>query len=63
MVSTHDEVLAELLTAELRPLQESDATAVVTIDQWGEAGPRVASEMRSGGGLEPEFQLLAEAGA
>jgi DNA repair exonuclease SbcCD ATPase subunit len=61
-VSTHDEVLAELLIRKLRPLRESDATAVVTIDQWGEAGPRVGSQMRTASGLEPEFQLLAEAG-
>ena len=61
VVSTHDEVLAELLIRKLRPLRESDATAVVTIDQWGEAGPRVGSEMRTASGLEPEFQLLAEA--
>lgn len=60
IVSTHDEVLAELLIRKLRPLRESDATAVVTIDQWGEAGPRVGSEMRAASGLEPEFQLLAE---
>jgi DNA repair exonuclease SbcCD ATPase subunit len=62
IVSTHDEVLAELLIRKLRPLREGDATAVVTIDQWGEAGPRVGSEMRTATGLEPEFQLLAEAG-
>jgi DNA repair exonuclease SbcCD ATPase subunit len=63
VVSTHDEVLAELLIRKLRPLREGDATAVVTIDQWGEAGPRVGSEMRTATGLEPEFQLLAEAGS
>jgi DNA repair exonuclease SbcCD ATPase subunit len=62
VVSTHDEVLAELLIRKLRPLRENDATAVVTIDQWGESGPRVSSEMRTVSGLEPEFQLLAEAG-
>ncbi len=59
VVSTHDEVLAELLIRKLRPLREGNATAVVTIDQWGEAGPRVTAEMRSASELEPDFQLLA----
>jgi DNA repair exonuclease SbcCD ATPase subunit len=59
IVSTHDEVLAELLIRKLRPLRDRNATAVVTINQWGESGPQVTSEMRSASGLEPEFQLLA----
>jgi DNA repair exonuclease SbcCD ATPase subunit len=59
IVSTHDEVLAELLIRKLRPLGVGNATAVVTIDQWGETGPRVTSEMRNASELEPEFQLLA----
>jgi DNA repair exonuclease SbcCD ATPase subunit len=59
IVSTHDEVLAELLIRKLRPLGAGNATAIVTIDHWGETGPRVTSEMRSASELEPEFQLLA----
>jgi DNA repair exonuclease SbcCD ATPase subunit len=59
VVSTHDEVLAELLIRKLRPLRSGNATAVVTIDQWSESGPRINAEMRSATGLEPEFQLLA----
>jgi len=58
IVSTHDEVLAELLIRKLRPLGTENATAVVTINKWGENGPQVTSEMRDATELEPEFQLL-----
>ncbi len=62
IVSTHDETLAALLIRKLRPLQAGDATMVVTIDQWGEAGPRVRAESREHARLEPELELLAEDG-
>ena len=58
IVSTHDHTLAELLLRKLRPLHDDDATVVITVDQWGELGPRVSSETRDSSGLEPEFQLL-----
>jgi DNA repair exonuclease SbcCD ATPase subunit len=61
IVSTHDEVLAELLARKLRPLGEKDATAQVTIEDWGEAGPNVRTDMRGASDLEPEFQLLDSA--
>jgi DNA repair exonuclease SbcCD ATPase subunit len=60
IVSTHDEILAELLIRKLRPLHPEDATVVVTIDQWGESGPRVRSETREGARLEPELELLRD---
>lgn len=60
IVSTHDEILAELLIRKLRPLRPKDATVVVTIDQWGESGPRVRSETRAGARLEPELELLRD---
>ncbi|HWM63267.1 MAG TPA: AAA family ATPase [Solirubrobacterales bacterium] len=60
IVSTHDEILAELLIRKLRPLRSEDATVVVTIDQWGESGPRLRSETREGARLEPELELLRD---
>jgi DNA repair exonuclease SbcCD ATPase subunit len=61
IVSTHDQTLAELLMRKLRPLRAADSTAVVTLDQWGESGPRVTPEKREAASLEPELELLADA--
>jgi len=60
IVSTHDEILAELLVRKLRPLRPADATVVMTIDQWGESGPRVRIETRERVGVEPELELLGD---
>ena len=57
--STHDEVLAKLSILSCGHPRPENATAVLTIDYWGETGPRVTPRCATLASLKPEFQLLA----